>query len=159
MAVKKEPKIFFLSSVNVVVVSTKAVILEKSLFWYSPQRYLPPLEADSITKDIEATFWNVLFLWSTKPSQFDWRQCKQISGIRFGKREKEPRKQTSLLSECFAGKHQNTHTEEKLVVVLSFHKPPMKLSRFCEYNGTNFPKKEELSLKKLPQIVSKEVPL
>ena len=62
-----------------------------------PQRYLPPLEADSITKEIEATFRNVLFLWSTKPSQFDWRQCKQISGICFGKREKEPRKQTSLL--------------------------------------------------------------
>ena len=126
---------------------------------FQPQRYLPPLEADSITKEIEATFRNVLFLWSTKPSQFDWRQCKQISGIHFGKREKEPRKQTSLLCECFAGKHQNTHTEEKLVLVLSFHWPPMKLSRFCEYNGTNFPKKEELSLKKLTQIVSKEVPL
>ena len=85
------------------------------------QRYLPSLEADSITKEIEATFRNVMFLWSTKPSQFDWRQCKQISGICFGKREKEPRKQTSLLCECFAAKHQNTHTEEKLVLVLSFN--------------------------------------
>ena len=74
-------------------------------------------------------------------------------------REKKSQENKILLCECFAGKHQNTHTEEKLVLVLSFHKPPMKLSRFCEYNGTNFPKKEELSLKKLPQIVSKEVPL
>ena len=102
-------------------VEDKLLLLGTATTTLISQRYLPPLEADSITKEIEATFRNVLFLWSTKPSQFDWRQCKQMSGIHFGKREKEPRKQTSLLCECFAGKHQNTHTEEKLVLVLSFH--------------------------------------
>ena len=70
--------------------------IKNGVYMLKAQRYLPPLEADSITKEIEATFRNVLFLWSTKPSQFDWRQCKQISGIRFGKRKKS--QENELLS-------------------------------------------------------------
>jgi len=35
-------------------------------------------------------------MWSTKPSQFDWRQCKQISGFVLEERKKH--QQIELLS-------------------------------------------------------------
>ena len=86
-----------------------------------------------------------------KPEMDDWRQ---ISNVRNSPKIEEERtgirsSQTSLLHEW----------RGKACYGSLFSLASNEIVKVCEYNGTNFPKKEKLSLKKLPQIFSKEVPL
>ena len=101
-------------------------------------------------------------MWSTKPSQFDWRQCKQISGLVLEERKK--RQQIELLS-FVSSLVVNTKVITKenslftSVISLLLALPPIKLTRFRGLEFKFYPKKEEFPCKKLPQIVSKEVRL